>query len=370
MAKFPILLIAAACMTGCVSVVDVKKVAPTDNAPKGITYHLPQVFLMLTPAKDGSMTVEPLYLPDPAHRYSVTAYSVLGNYTIDVKRTQEGFLETVSFNSDTTGVAKQLLSSGATVRGTEIETDAANAKAKSQEDKAAAEKAAANIAAAEKARADAAVAVQVAQSKADYLSSLAGSPSEPEKLREQIVAAELALREAQVKYSAALTVQNDTIDRYKSANAPADTTLKAPEPMFLKVKMSPNSVRIEPAFVQKDRETWKIPVESKDPIEFEILPNSVVVRPAARTGALVATVNSTVPVFGYVLKQMIDVADGKPLAVNRHPSTGIQLDRTSIRIDLPKATPNGTYKLNYTFTIKKDGKDDDKSAVITVKVER
>ena len=369
MAKIPSMLLVAACMTGCVSVVDVKKVTQ-NKAPDGISYFLPQVFLVLTPAKDGSMKVEPIYLPDPAHQYSVRAYSVLGNYTIDVRRSPEGFLETVSFNSDTTGMAKQLVSSGATVRATEIEAAASSAKAKAQEDKTAAEKAAAALAAADKGKADAAIAVQVAQAKVDYLKTLFGTLNEPENLKDQVVAAEVALREAQVKYGAALTVQVETAERYTSANAPAGKTHKAPEPMFLKVTMTPDSVSMKPAFVQADRETWKIPVEEKEPVELALLPNVVVMHPAARTRALTRTVRSTVPILSVELKMMTAVPGGVVTDERRLPETGLELDRTSIRIDMPKSTPAGIYTLDYEFVVKKGDLEETVSRPIRVKVER
>lgn len=369
MANIPILILVASCITGCISVVDVKKLN-SKEPPKGLTYYLPQLFLMLTPSKDGTMKVEPLYLPDPAHRYSVTTYSVLGNYTIDVKRSHEGFLETVSFNSDNTGIAKQLMSSGATFRATELEAGVTDAKAKALEEKGAAEKVAASIAAAEKAKAEAAITVQIAQSKVDYLNSLAGTPAAPGTLRNQIVAAELALREALVKYGAASTVRNEIVDRYKSANAPKDGSLMAPEPVLLKVTMTESNVTLMKAFRQMDRQTWKVPVEKRESAELEILPNAVVMRPAARTGALTETVRSTVPILGYVLRKMTNAMTGTTVSSDKHPITGIQLDKTSVRIDMPKATPDGTYQLEYVFTINKGDEDEDKKSLILVKVER
>jgi hypothetical protein len=369
MAKIPTLLLVAACVSGCVSVVDVKKLAPKDKAT-GITYYLPQVFLVVSPARDGTTTVEPVYLPDPAHRYSVSAYSVLGNYTIDVKRTQEGFLDTVTFNSDSTGTAKQLLASGADYRAAEIESGAASAKDKAAEDKAAADKAAADLAAAAKAEADAALAVQVAQSRLDYLNSLAGTVAAPDTLRDQIAGAGLALREAQVRHGAALLAQGATADRYKSANAPGSKGLQAPEPVFLKVSMTEDSVALTRAFEQSNRDTWKIPVEAKDPVMFEVLPREVVMRPAARTGALSATVRSTVPVVGYLLTSMNQDGVEAPLAKSRHPVTGLQSDRTSVQIDLPKDTSAGNYTLDYTFYYMEGDAQKGAQVTIAVKVEK
>lgn len=369
MAKIPTLLLVAACLGGCVSVVDVKKLEPKEKAT-GITYYLPQVFLLVTPAKDGTTTVEPTYLPDPAHHYSVSAYSVLGNYTIDVKRTEEGFLDTVTFNADSTGMAKQVLASGADYRAAEIESGAARTKAKAAEDKAAADKAAAELAAAAKAEAEAALAVQVAQSKLDYLNSLAGTAAAPDTLRDQIASAGLALREAQVKHGAALLAQSATADRYKSANAPGTNGLQAPEPVFLKVSMTEDSVALTRAFAQSDRETWKIPVEAKDPVMVEALPSAVVMRPAARTGALIATVRSTVPLVTQLLTSMERDGAAAPLPKDRHPVTGLQSDRTSVQIDLPNDTAAGNYVLNYMFYYMEGDKQQAKKVVIAVRVEK
>lgn len=192
------IVVVLACMliTGCVSTVDVKKVETNDTHTNGLRYYLPQVFLVVTPAKDGTMTVETRYEADPAHQYAITTTSFLGNYAIDVTRTPEGFLETVTFSSNSAELVKQLASSQAAVRVAEIEAGAAKNKADSEQAKAAADKLAAAAAAERQAVAEAEAAVRIASAKLQTLRAFEGKAGAPADIAAQIVAAEVAQAEA------------------------------------------------------------------------------------------------------------------------------------------------------------------------------
>jgi hypothetical protein len=84
----------------------------------------------------------------------------------------------------------------------------------------------------------------------------------------------------------------------------------------------------------------------------------------------VYTVRSTLPVLGVALTKMTNVATGAEVPAARHPITAVQPDTNSIQIDLPKATPAGTYQLEYAVTVKAGDKEADKPATVIVKVER
>src|SRR3954469_11229942 len=93
-------------LSGCMATVTSKGATTSDG---GIRYYLPQPFVKVVPSTDGTIAVDLIYLPDPDNAYTVTSSSALGKYTLDIKRTEEGFLDTVTFNSDNTGVAKQVI---------------------------------------------------------------------------------------------------------------------------------------------------------------------------------------------------------------------------------------------------------------------
>ena len=84
---------------GCVSRMTV---VPATSSSTGVRYFLPEVFIQVTPNQDGTVTVAPVYLPDPKHEYAIKVDTYLGNHTIDITRTKEGFLDTLTFNSDST----------------------------------------------------------------------------------------------------------------------------------------------------------------------------------------------------------------------------------------------------------------------------
>ncbi len=176
---------------GCVTVLDAKKATATSE---GYRYSLPVPVLQVTPQSDGTMALEVLYLPDPNNTYAVQAKSLLGAHTLDVK-TKNGLLDTVSFNTDATGVAEAGLNAYGDIRKAQIEKQAKDDEdaAKKLDDKAKA------TAASAKALTDAERAVATAVAKRDRLVELGVTG-------DLLTAAELAVVDAQ---QALLALQAD-----------------------------------------------------------------------------------------------------------------------------------------------------------------
>jgi hypothetical protein len=173
---------------GCVSTLSS---VPATETARGLRYALPQPVLQVTPQADGTMAVEVLYLPDPNNTYAVTATSLLGGYTLEVK-TKEGLLESVTFNPDSSGVAEQAINAYGDIRKGQIDAGAAAEKAATTK---ADEKAKAAEAAAQ-ALADQKTAVDIAVAKRDKLLELRGQGVD---IGDALTAAELAIVEAQQK---------------------------------------------------------------------------------------------------------------------------------------------------------------------------
>lgn len=105
------------CGGGC-TVCDVKKVdpnAPAALAPPGVRYSLPKPFLQVTPAGDGSVSVNVVYLPDPNNTYAVNAQSYMAAHTLEVALDNSGVLTKVNFAPDTSAAASQAATSAGNV---------------------------------------------------------------------------------------------------------------------------------------------------------------------------------------------------------------------------------------------------------------
>jgi len=351
------LAIGAASLAGCMTTVTSKRAEP---AAAGIHYFLPQPFIKVTPSKDGKIAVEVIYLPDPDNEYAISASSSLGNYTLDIKRTEEGFLDTVSFDSDNTGIAKQLIDSGSAVRAAQIEARATKAKAAEEAAKADADKAAAALETAKKDQAAAQLAFDIATRKLEVLRSLVGTPEAPSDLRDQIVAAQLAAEEATFRLNAAGAQLVTLRDNLKAANAQDP---QAPEPAFLKVVMTADSVSLQQDFDQSDRPTWQAP-SAEPPPEFDVLPASLVVRPQNRTKALIGTVTATVPLRSVVFTAIAP----KPPAKN--PILSLRADRVTVDVNFDKNTPDGDYTVTCEFDIGSSDQPDPQTIELLVRIER
>lgn len=338
--------LAAVTLSGCVSWVDVRQAKNDDS--DGLHYYLPQTFIVLTPNPDGTMNVETKYIPDPDRRYTIKTHSFVGNYTIDVNRSEEGFLETVIFGSDATGVAKQAIQTAGTLRATEIEANATKAKAAADAAKAAADKSAADIAAADKARAEAQVALDVADAKLRKLREIAG-PNPPAEIQAQIVLAELARVEASARRDAAIVAYSTTASNAAANAAAADKQLKMPEPVFYRVEMGKEKVALRQEFSQQDRVTWNVQKEDAVQGELRVLPNELVVRPDKDTGGLTGMVKADRLLNAASFVAARTLPAGTPMSdkVFVSPDGG---DRTTVLLQIPQSFPSGDYEIDTIMT--------------------
>lgn len=239
--------------TGCVSIVSVEKATP---ASTGVRFNLPEVFIQVTPKADGTMEVKKLFLADPRQEYVVNTTSLFGNYTIDVERGDNNLLSQVTFDADTSAVAKQLVTSAAAVRTARMEAAAARAKAEADEARAAE----ARMAAVTRARDDAKVAQDVAEARASLLRSRPGGRTPAHE--EQALAADLAAAEAKVRFEAARQAADEAAARQGAARKPRGGAFpQAPEPVFYRVEMKPGTVILREAFPQEHRDTWHPPTD-------------------------------------------------------------------------------------------------------------
>lgn len=365
--KIILAALASVALSGCITNLDVSKANKTTN---GIKYFLPQVFIQVTPNKDGTVTVEKIYLPDPNNEYAIQASSFLGSYTIDVNRTKEGFLETVSFNSDSTGVAKQLMQTEANLKATEIDAQAAKSKAADTESKASDDKKAASIAAAEKIQKDTQLAVDVSQRKLDLLVEIKGQPNPPSNINEQIISAKLAVAEAVVRRDTALVAYNSTVSNFAAANAAGGNDYpKAPEPAFFQIVMSEDYVKLEQVFIeQQDRLTWNVPKTETPTSDLLVLPSRLVVWPNEKKRAITATVKSDQTLVDAKFKEMRDATHnviGAP-----YPIFSLSPDRVTVDIHLPPTTLSGDYEIDGLFITGTSDKQKQNTRTFSVQIRK
>ncbi len=336
-----LLAFTALCLPGCVSVIRSQKATP-DSA--GIRYFLPQPFILVTPNLDGSLAVEKVFLPDPDNEYVISASSVLGNYTLAVERNEKGFLDTVSFDGDGSGIGKQLVQTAASARVAGADAAAARAKEDAASDKAAAERVRAALAAADKAQREAQLDFDIAERRLALLLELRGTPGAPATLAAQIFAARLALAEMLVRRDAAALARTGAAAGLAAPSGPAGQgPRRAPEPVFFRVDMSADSVALRQAFAQADRATWTAPKADPAQDRLELMPAAQVVRPLARTLALTATVKANLFLREAAFVQMTPAVPG--LA----PLFSLRPDRVTVDVELPKGTPAGDYEVVGNF---------------------
>jgi len=220
----------------CVSTVSVEKATP---ASTGVRFNLPEVFIQVIPKADGTYELRKHFIPDPEQEYVVNTTSVFGNYTIDIKRGANNLLESVSFDSDTTALAKQAIGTAATLRAAEIEASAARAKADAADAKAAEDKALAALEGAEKAEREAAVALKVAEGKRELLAKR--NTTGPD---DALFQAQVAVAEARVRHDAAKENLAELRLRHK-APPPIDRAAIPPGVLqFYRVRMTGDSVQL------------------------------------------------------------------------------------------------------------------------------
>jgi hypothetical protein len=108
--RFLVLGISSAALCSCYTDISVRPL----SGKGGLTYSLPTVNLLITPAGDGSATYQWVYLPDNNAQYEVNAYSLIAKYTLDVQ-VENGLLKQVGGTQDTTDVAAQAVKTAAAI---------------------------------------------------------------------------------------------------------------------------------------------------------------------------------------------------------------------------------------------------------------
>lgn len=355
---------------GCISKIEVQK---ADDTTPGIRYFLPQPFLQVTPRTDGGVDVEVVYLPDAENEYAVEAKSIIGNFTIDVNRSAEGFLETVNFNGDSTGVAKQLIASAGNVIAAEVEAKTEKAKAQAVEAKEAAKKESVALEEAENALREAELNLEIAVRKRELLENLKQQGGAPQNINDQIFSAKIAEEEARVRRDSTLKLFEEKVAETSSANAPQveETILTAPEAVFFKISMTEQDVKLIQDFAQENRDTWRLPKKEAELPDFETgfaEGFSSVLQPDPKTGALSFKIRANRGLLRVQAGNLVNAATKGQVSPS-HIFT-LQPDGRTVIVDLPISLPAGEYFAEGVLTVGPRGKDTNKSVDIPVRVER
>lgn len=177
---------------GCISRMAVTKVEAKNADEPGFRYFLPKTYLLVTPAPDGTVTVEKVFLPDPTREYAVTAKAYASKYKLSVQVDEKGLLKKVVWNPSDAESTKAALESAANIQKARIDAEATAAKAEAEK----AAKAVAALATAEAAVSTAELEVRIAVAERDKLVEL-GAPND------KIIVAEVAVEKARLKLLAA-----------------------------------------------------------------------------------------------------------------------------------------------------------------------
>lgn len=196
-----ILMVAVIASSGCITNVSGKK---EGDKSIGYRYALPAPLIEFTPASDGSFTVTPKLVPDDQNRYTVSATSIMGNYTFKIS-VENGLLKQLIMDGDSTVVADKLITAQAEITKARIAAAAAaEATEKKKADDAAAAAATA-LDAAETAVANAKDDLEKKENALNKLKQLQADPNLSDTVtKAQIVTAEIAVSEAQTVYDIAV----------------------------------------------------------------------------------------------------------------------------------------------------------------------
>lgn len=93
-------------LSACTTTMDVKHVTDKNDDVEGIRYFLPRPYLLVSPAADGTITVETVYLPDLSEQYAITTKSIVAKHKLSVELDDHGFLKSFGTTSDSTDLAK------------------------------------------------------------------------------------------------------------------------------------------------------------------------------------------------------------------------------------------------------------------------
>ncbi len=121
--------LAALLTLSCTTTVNVERIVPGSEVPPGIPYYLPAPFLKVTPAADGTVTVDIVYLPDPDRQYAVAARTVLAKYKLLVELDDYQLLKKVDLTGSSADVAEQVAKSAGETAKAAITAEQAERKA-------------------------------------------------------------------------------------------------------------------------------------------------------------------------------------------------------------------------------------------------
>jgi len=230
--------IATAVLSGCITRTNVTHVDAENQNAKGIFYYLPNTYLQASPKADGSVSVDPVFFPDPNQKYAIDIEKYLSGYTVDVLLTSEGFLDKIVFNGDSGAVAGVLAEKAADVRVAEITAAAEAEKEQKAKLEAEAKELATSVQTAENAVREAEIALNVAAAHEDYLETLP-TAQRPTDYNVRMLAAGAAIAEANIRLQAAnealagVLSSSSKSAAMNSGSSPDDKALPAPTFYFV-----------------------------------------------------------------------------------------------------------------------------------------
>ena len=150
--KLSFAILVAATISGCAHVTVTPVSTQDDASLDGLRYSLPKPFIQVTPAADGGMDADVIFLPDPDNTYVIkTCPSFLSTFTFNAT-VANGLLTSVTWNADTSVIGAAVAQGAGAVEQKVIDTKAADQA-----------KQVTTVTAAQKTLSDAKLAVQVAQ---------------------------------------------------------------------------------------------------------------------------------------------------------------------------------------------------------------
>lgn len=321
----------------CITTVDVQKVDPATN-PAGVRYFLPAPFLKVTPAADGSVAVEVLYLPDPNREYAVNAHSVMAKHKLVMALEDNQLIKKVEWNGQSADVAKQVIESSSNVLKEKITAKGASEKEAADAAKKETEAQATALAAAEKALADAELKLRIATEKAAFLRENGGTA-------EAKLAAELAVIEARAQRDEAARALAELQAKSSALKAlmdkPEENT--SPGPMLFRIVDTGTAVKLVPAAPQKDFPTSTAqPATAPAKVKLFVKGNSVLM-PAAN-GSISFVVVSSVALDSVTPSTVVNTITNADAGFN---SVVTPNSTTEFTVALPNNTPAGKYKVNF-----------------------
>ena len=102
-----VLVVVSFTLTGCINVVNMRKVTVDDPNPTGLRVFLPQKYLVgravTNPTNNATKIVFDIEMYyDPNYEYAIDSYSILSKQNVNIHRSLEGYLKELDLNEDST----------------------------------------------------------------------------------------------------------------------------------------------------------------------------------------------------------------------------------------------------------------------------